>query len=146
MAKVHLVLGAGGARGMAHIGVIEELEKEGHEIVDVVGCSMGAVVGGIYAAGYLNEYKDWLLTLTKSTVWGLLDFTFTSQGFLKGEKVFDTILEMTGPLKIEDLNIPFTAIAAEVRRKEEVVFKKGDLYQALRASISIPGKSTINVS
>ncbi len=130
MAKVHLVLGSGGARGIAHIGVIEELEKDGHEIIEVIGCSMGAVVGGIYSAGFLTEYRDWLLTLNKSAVWRLLDFPFTRQGFLKGEKIFDTILNMTGPLEIENLRIPFTAVA---------IIRNGDLFQALRASISIPG-------
>ncbi len=139
MAKVHLVLGSGGARGIAHIGVIEELEKDGHEIIEVIGCSMGAVVGGIYSAGYLTEYRDWLLTLNKSAVWRLLDFTFTRQGFLKGEKVFDTILNMTGPLDIENLRIPFTAVATEMHNREEVIIRNGDLFQALRASISIPG-------
>lgn len=139
MAKVHLVLGSGGARGIAHIGVIEELEKDGHEIIEVIGCSMGAVVGGIYSAGFLTEYRDWLLTLNKSAVWRLLDFTFTRQGFLKGEKVFDTILNMTGPLSIEDLRVPFTAVATEMHNREEVIIRNGDLFQALRASISIPG-------
>ncbi len=139
MAKVHLVLGSGGARGIAHIGVIEELEKDGHEIIEVIGCSMGAVVGGIYSAGYLTEYRDWLLTLNKSAVWRLLDFTFTRQGFLKGEKVFDTILNMTGPLSIENLRVPFTAVATEMHSREEVIIRDGDLFQALRASISIPG-------
>lgn len=139
MAKVHLVLGAGGARGIAHIGVIEELERDGHEVIEVIGCSMGAVVGGIYSAGYLKAYKEWLLTLTKSSVWRLLDFTFTRQGFLKGEKVFDTILNMTGPLEIEHLKIPFTAVATEMHKRKEVIIREGDLFQALRASISIPG-------
>lgn len=139
MAKVHLVLGAGGARGMAHIGVIEELERQGHEIIEVIGCSMGAVVGGIYCAGHLQPYKEWLLSLNKSSVWKLLDFTFTTQGFLKGEKVFETILTMTGPQSIEDLPIPFTAVATDMHRMKEVIITKGDLFQALRASISIPG-------
>lgn len=139
MAKVHLVLGAGGARGMAHIGVIEELEREGHEIIEVIGCSMGAVVGGMYCSGYLPQYRDWLLTLTKSSVWRLLDFTFTRQGFLKGEKIFDTILDMTGPQKIENLPVPLTVVATEMLKRQEVIIREGDLFQALRASISIPG-------
>lgn len=139
MAKVHLVLGSGGARGMAHIGVIEELINDGHEIVEVVGCSMGAVVGGIFCAGHLKSYKDWLLTLTRSTVFSLTDFTFTRQGFVKGEKVFSTILDMTGPLNIEDLPIPFTAVATDMTTMTEVHISKGNLFRALRASISIPG-------
>jgi NTE family protein len=89
--KVKLVLGSGGARGMAHIGVIEELERDGYEVSQVVGCSMGAVVGGIYCAGHLQEYKHWLISLTKLDVFRLLDFTFSSQGFVKGERVFKAI-------------------------------------------------------
>lgn len=139
MAKVRLVLGSGGARGIAHIGVIEELINDGHEIVEVVGCSMGAVVGGIFCAGHLQPYKEWLLTLTRSAVFSLTDFTFTRQGFVKGEKVFSTILDMTGPQNIEDLPIPFTAVATDIANMSEVHINKGDLFRALRASIAIPG-------
>ena len=131
--KVHLVLGSGGARGVAHIGVIEELEKE------VIGCSMGAVVGGIYCAGQLPEYKKWMLSLTKKKVFDLLDFTFTSHGFVKGERLFSRHIEVTGNQQIEDFNIPFTAVATDMRHHEEVYFREGDLFKALRASVSIPG-------
>ena len=137
--KVHLVLGSGGARGVAHIGVIEELEKDGFEIIEVIGCSMGAVVGGIYCAGQLQEYKKWLLSLSKKGVFDLLDFTFTSQGFVKGEKLFGKHIEVTGKQNIEDFKIPFTAVAADMRNHKEVHFKEGDLFKALRASVSIPG-------
>jgi len=137
--KVHLVLGSGGARGIAHIGVIEELEKEGYEIIEVIGCSMGAVVGGIYCAGQLPEYKKWMLSLTKKKVFDLLDFTFTSQGFVKGERLFGKHIEVTGNQKIEDFKIPFTAVATDMKHHEEVHFKEGDLFKALRASVSIPG-------
>lgn len=137
--KVHLVLGSGGARGIAHIAVIEELEKAGYEIIEVIGCSMGAVVGGIYAAGHLAEYKEWILGLNKKAVFDLLDFTFTKQGFVKGEKLFAKHVEVTGNESIEDFPIPFTAVATDMRHHNEVHFKKGDLYKALRASVSIPG-------
>jgi len=139
MAKIRLVLGSGGARGIAHIGVIEELLNEGHEIVEVVGCSMGAVVGCIFCAGHLQSYKEWLLTLTRSAVFNLTDFTFTRQGFVKGEKVFSTILDMTGPQDIENLPIPFTAVATNMANMREVHINKGDLFRALRASIAITG-------
>lgn len=139
MKQVHLVLGSGGARGMAHIGVIEGLLEEGFEIVDVVGCSMGAVVGGIYSAGYLQAYSDWLRGLNKSTVFGLTDFTFTTQGFIKGEKIFQKIQELTGDQNIEELAIPFTAIATDMIRRKEVLYRSGNLFTALRASVSIPG-------
>lgn len=137
--KVHLVLGSGGARGIAHIAVIEELEARGYEIVEVIGCSMGAVIGGIYAAGHLKEYKEWLFSLTRSDVFDLMDFTFTSRGFVKGEKIFSKLREMTGDLLIEKFGIPFTAVATDMKHKNEVHFRTGDLYKALRASVSIPG-------
>lgn len=137
--KVHLVLGSGGARGIAHIAVIEELEKAGYEIIEVIGCSMGAVVGGIYAAGHLPEYKKWIVGLNRKGVFDLLDFTFAKQGFVKGEKLFAKHVEVTGTENIEDFPIPFTAVATDMRHHKEVHFKKGDLYKALRASVSIPG-------
>ncbi|MDZ7805942.1 MAG: patatin-like phospholipase family protein [Gracilimonas sp.] len=137
--KVHLVLGSGGARGIAHIAVIEELEKAGYEIVEVIGCSMGAVVGGIYAAGHLKDYKEWILSLNKKGVFDLLDFTFTKQGFVKGEKLFAKHVEVTGQEQIDEFSIPFTAVATDMRHHKEVHFTKGDLYKALRASVSIPG-------
>jgi NTE family protein len=140
--KVHLVLGSGGARGIAHIAVIEELEKNGFEIIEVIGCSMGAVVGGIYAAGHLPEYKEWLLSLTRSDVFELTDFTFTKMGFIKGEKLFAKHREVTGDLFIEDFPIPFTAVATDMKSNEEIHFKSGSLYHALRASVSIPGLFT----
>jgi len=138
MKKVRLVLGSGGARGMAHIGVIEELENAGFQIVEVVGCSMGAVVGGIYCAGYLADYKHWLIKLTKLDVFRLLDFTLSSQGFVKGERVFKAIEEFIGDHQIEDFKIPFTAVSADLTNKKEVHYRSGSLFKALRSSIAIP--------
>ncbi|MEX1241557.1 MAG: patatin-like phospholipase family protein, partial [Cyclobacteriaceae bacterium] len=140
--KVHLVLGSGGARGVAHIGVIEVLEETGHEIISVTGCSMGAVVGGIYAAGFQNVYKDWLLALTKPLLFQMLDFTLSRQGFLKGERIFSMLQEVTGRQMIEQMKIPFTAVAADMAQDKEVHYRTGDLYKALRASIAIPGVFT----
>ena len=137
--KVHLVLGSGGARGIAHIAIIEELEKDGYEIIEIIGCSMGAVIGGIYASGHLQDYKKWLLGLSRRDVFDLMDFTFTNQGFVKGEKIFNKHKEITGDLNIEDFNIPFTAIATDMRHQKEVHYSSGDLYKALRASVAIPG-------
>lgn len=140
--KTHLVLGSGGARGIAHIGVIELLEQQGFEIISVTGCSMGAVVGGMYCAGHLQTYKDWLLTLNKSKVFNLFDFTFTMQGFLKGEKVLAQLESFTGKQNIEELKIKFTAVATDIINRKEVHFTSGNLYRALRASIGIPGVFT----
>jgi NTE family protein len=138
MKNVRLVLGSGGARGMAHIGVIEELEKEGFIIKEIVGCSMGAVVGGIYCAEYLADYKRWLIKLTRMDVFRLLDFTISAQGFVKGERVFKAIEEFIGDHLIENFKTPFTAVAADLIEQKEVVYKSGSLFKALRASIAIP--------
>lgn len=138
MKNVRLVLGSGGARGMAHIGVIEELEKEGFQIKEIVGCSMGAVVGGIYCAGYMAEYKHWLIKLSRLDVFMLLDFTLSAQGFVKGEKVFKAIEEFIGDHQIENFRIPFTAVAADLLSKKEVHYRSGSLFKALRSSIAIP--------
>ncbi len=138
MKNVRLVLGSGGARGMAHIGVIEELEHAGFKIKEVVGCSMGAVAGGIYCAGYLADYKHWLIKLTRLDVFRLLDFTLSSQGFVKGERVFKAIEEFIGDHQIENFEIPFTAVAADITNKKEIHYRSGSLFKALRASIAIP--------
>lgn len=138
MKNVRLVLGSGGARGMAHIGVIEELEKEGFQIKEIVGCSMGAVVGGIHCAGYLVEYKHWLIKLSKLDVFMLLDFTLSGQGFVKGEKVFKAMEEFIGDHQIEHFKIPFTAVATDLINKQEVHYRTGSLFKALRSSIAIP--------
>jgi len=136
--QIALVLACGGARGMAHIGVIEELERHNFEITSIAGCSFGAVVGGIYAAGYLPEFKNWLLNLDKMDVFRLMDFTISSQGFIKGNKVFHEIMPFITETKIENLKLPFAAVAVDPCKQEEVVFKSGSLFDAIRASVSIP--------
>jgi NTE family protein len=138
MKNVRLVLGSGGARGMAHIGVIEELEKEGFKIQEVAGCSMGAIVGGLYCAGHLVEYKHWLVGLSRYDVFKLLDFTLSSQGFVKGERVFKAIEHLIGDKQIEKFTIPFTAVASDLVARQEIHFKAGSLFKALRASVAIP--------
>lgn len=140
--KVQLVLGGGGARGIAHISVIEMLQKEGYEIESVIGCSMGAVVGGLFCTGHLPIYRDWLLTLTRPSLFSLLDFTIPNFGFLKGERILGKMHDITGDQLIENLRIPFTAVATDLAKHEEVYFRDGDLYAAMRASISIPGVFT----
>jgi len=139
MKKVQLVLGSGGARGIAHIAIIEGLVNDGIEIEAVHGCSMGAVIGGLFVAGYLEEHKEWLLGLSKNDFFDLMDFTLTKEGFIKGDKIFDKHREMTGELLIEEFNIPFTAVALDIKSGKEIYFTKGELYQALRGSVAIPG-------
>jgi NTE family protein len=136
--KVSLVLSGGGARGIAHIGVLEELEEQGYSIGSITGTSMGALVGGIYAMGKLDEFKSWLLTLDKLKVFALVDFTFSSQGLIKGDKVFNRMKKFISDRKIEDLEIPYAAVAVDLLNKKEVVFKKGSILEAIRASIAIP--------
>jgi len=136
--KVALVLSSGGARGLAHIGAIEELEKQGFEIQAISGTSIGAVIGGIYASGYLEAYKKWMCNLDKLDVFNLFDFTFSSQGFVKGERVFAEIQKFIPDVAIEKLPIQFTAIASDITNNSEVRFESGSLFEAMRASIAIP--------
>ncbi|MBD3789391.1 MAG: patatin-like phospholipase family protein [Campylobacterales bacterium] len=136
--RVSLVLGSGGARGYAHIGVIEELEKRGFEIVSISGASMGALIGGLYACGKLDEYKQWILGLDPIDVASLIDFSFQSGGLIKGDKVFEHIAKMIGDRTFESLPIKMTAVATDIVHKKEIWFQSGELLQAIRASIAIP--------
>jgi len=136
--KISLVLGSGGARGLAHIGIIRYLEESGYRIESISGCSMGALIGGIHAAGKLDEYEKWVLDIDKLDIFGLLDFSFGRTGLVKGDKLMKKLKEMIGETEIEDLPISFTAVAADIVREREVWFSKGPLYSAIRASISLP--------
>lgn len=136
--NIALVLSGGGARGIAHIGVIEALEARDYNIVSVAGTSMGSVIGGAYALGKLDAFKKWLLELDRRQVFKLVDFTFSRQGLIKGDRVFETMRELLGEADFADLHIPFAAVAADVVNKKEVVFTNGSLYNALRASVAIP--------
>lgn len=135
---VSLVLGSGGARGYAHIGVIKELEAQGYEIKSIAGSSMGALVGGLYCAGKLEEYEQWVQNFNIIDILKLVDFTFSKDGMINGEKVFSKIEEMIEDINIEDLEIPFTATATDILNRKEVWLQKGSLKDALRASIAIP--------
>lgn len=135
---VALALGAGGAKGLAHIGAIEEIEAQGFEIVAIAGCSMGALIGGIYAMGKLDVYRDWVSTLAKFDVLKLLDWTFSGGGFIKGERIMGTLLELIGDTCIEELPFAFTAVATDLEREREVWLTRGSLFDAIRASIAIP--------
>ena len=139
--KVALVLGSGGARGYAHIGVIEALEARGYQIGCIAGCSMGAVVGGIYAAGKLDEYRNWIESLDYLDVLRLVDVSFRL-GAIRGEKVFGQIRNIVGEINIEDLRIPYTAVATDLTHQQEIWFQEGCLHQAMRASAAIPSLFT----
>ncbi|MBN7814347.1 patatin-like phospholipase family protein [Algoriphagus pacificus] len=136
--SVSLVLSSGGARGLAHVGVIEELENRGYEIKEIAGCSAGALVGGMYAAGKLEIFKDWICHLDRVDVFSLMDFTFSSRGFIKGEKVYNALKKVIKDCQIEDLDVAFSCNAVDYRSGEEVIFRSGSLYAAIRASGSIP--------
>lgn len=136
--EISLVLGSGGARGLAHIGVIRWLEENGYQIKSISGCSMGAVVGGIYAAGKLPEFEQWVCAIKKMDIISLLDISWRKHGLVKGDKIIDTLIDLVGDQKIEELPIPYTAVAADVTGEKEVWLQSGSLFAAIRASISLP--------
>ena len=137
--RVALALGSGGARGYAHIGVIEALRERNYEIVGIAGSSMGALVGGVQAAGRLDELADWAKSLTQRTILRLLDPSITAAGVLRAEKILDEVRDILGPVTIEQLPIPYTAVATDLLTGKSVWFQRGPLDAAIRASIAIPG-------
>ncbi len=135
---VSLVLGSGGARGLAHIGVVEWLHDHGYEIRSIAGASMGALVGGVYAAGKLNVYTDWVQALEKGDVLRLLDISFQPAGLFKGDRVINVLKELIGEFRIEALPISYTAVATDLDTGKEIWLSSGPLFDAIRASIAIP--------
>ena len=139
MAKdVALVLSSGGARGLAHIGAIEELEAQGYRITSIAGCSMGALIGGVYAAGKLEEFREWMKTVDRKKMLELTDFSFSLNHLVKGTRIIEAIMEFVPDIPIEDLPIPYCAVATDWKSGHEVVFREGSLFEAIRASISLP--------
>lgn len=136
--NVALVLSSGGARGLAHIGVIEELESQGFHITSIAGSSMGALIGGIYAAGKLKDFREWMKTIDKRKMVELTDFSFSLNHLVKGNRIIDAIKEIVPDTLIEGLPIPYCAIATDWENGREVTFRKGSLFGAIRASISLP--------
>ena len=135
---VSLTLGSGGARGLAHIGVIKWLEENDYVIQSISGCSMGALIGGVYAAGKLDVYTGWVRAITRADMLKLLDISFGMSGMVKGEKIINTLKDLVGDEMIEDLPITFTAVAADIVNEKEIWLNKGPLFDAIRASISLP--------
>jgi NTE family protein len=136
--SVSLVLGSGGARGLAHIGVIHWLEENGYEIKSISGCSMGALIGGIYAAGKLDTFERWVRSITKLEIVALLDLSWGKSGLVKGDKIINTLVDLVGDQVIEDLPVAFTAVAADIEGEKEIWINTGRLFDAIRASISLP--------
>lgn len=140
--KVSLVLGSGGARGLTQIGVIKALIDKGYVIDEIIGCSIGALIGGAYAQGKINELEEWMRGVTKVQVFKLMDFTNPRFGLLKGTRAMDSLKSIFPDAYIEDLPLRYVAIATDLKHETEVVFDRGSLYEAIRASISIPAVFT----
>ena len=142
MKNIALVISSGGARGLAAIGIIEELEKRGHKITSVAGCSIGSLITGMHASGNLSVFKEWVLKLNKKEIFRLMDFTISTQGVLKGDKAFEEIKKIIKDVKIENLPIPYTAVAVDLVTHKEFVFNSGSLFNAIKGSSSIPSVVT----
>jgi NTE family protein len=136
--EISLVLGSGGARGYTHIGIIRWLEQHDYEIRSVAGCSMGALIGGLYAAGKLDEYESWVRQINRFDILKLLDPSLSTNGFIKGEKVINTLKAIVGDRQIESLPVEFTAVATDLANEKEVWLDRGPLFHAIRASIALP--------
>lgn len=135
---VALVLSSGGARGLAHIGAIEELLAHGYRITSVAGSSMGALVGGVYAAGKLEAFREWVKGIDKKRMLELIDFSLSINHLAKGDRIIEAIMEFVPDVAIEDLPIPYCAVATDLTSGREVLFNKGSLFKAIRASITLP--------
>ncbi|MFZ0932572.1 MAG: patatin-like phospholipase family protein [Syntrophobacteraceae bacterium] len=138
MKTVSLVLGSGGARGLAHIGVIHWLEENDYKIHSIAGSSIGALIGGIYAAGKLDEFEQWVRSITKVNIVALLDLSWEKSGLVRGDKLINTLINLVGDRLIENLPISYTAIATDIKGQKEIWIKSGPLFDAIRASFSIP--------
>ncbi|MCZ4309688.1 patatin-like phospholipase family protein [Vibrio atlanticus] len=135
---ISLVLGSGGARGLVHVGIIRWLIEHGYQIKSISGCSIGALIGGVYAAGKLDEFEEWVTSIDQSDMAMMLDFSWQSSGIFNGDKIIETLRGLIGEISIEDLPIPYTAVAANVADEKEVWLQSGSLFDAIRASISLP--------
>lgn len=139
---ISLVLGSGGARGLAHIGAIRALEEHGYTIGSIAGSSMGALIGGMHAAGRLDAYTEWVLGLEQSDVLRLVDWTLSGGGLIRGDRIIRRLRDMVGETRIEDLDIDFTAVAVDIEVGRELWLTRGSLFDAIRSSIAIPGLFT----
>lgn len=138
MKDVALVLSSGGAKGLAQIGAIEELEEQDYRITSIAGCSIGALIGGVYAVGKLKEFRKWMKTVDRKKMLELTDFSLSLNHIVKGSRIIEAIMEFVPDMLIEDLPIPYCAVATDLKAGREVVFQKGNLLDAIRASISLP--------
>ena len=135
---ISLVLGSGGARGLAHIGIIRWLKENDYDIRSISGCSMGALVGGVYACDKLDVFEEWMRAISKLDIVRLLDISWGKQGLVEGDRIMTALKDLVGDRRIEDLPIEYTAVAADIEREKEVWLTRGSLFDAIRASISLP--------
>jgi NTE family protein len=140
--RVAVALGGGGARGYAHIGILEVLRDRGYDVVGIAGSSMGAVIGGLFAAGGLDTYSDWVRGLTHRDVLRLYDPSPRSPGAIRADKIFARVADILGDARIEDLPVPFTAVATDLESGDERWFRAGPVNVAIRASAALPGFMT----
>ncbi len=136
--SVALVLSSGGSKGLAQIGVINALGKNDFKISSIAGSSIGSIIGGLHAMGKLPEFTAWMKTLDRRAIWGLMDFTISTYGLLKAVKALDKMKTIIPDMNIEEMDIPFAAIATDLINEREIVFNSGSFYEAIRASIAIP--------
>jgi NTE family protein len=139
---IALALGGGAARGFAHIGVIRTLIAKGFTPSVIAGTSIGAVVGGMFAAGHLDAFEEWARRLTRRSVFGYLDFTFFGSGMINGDRLADQLDQQIGDVTIENLPMRFAAIATEVGTGHEIWLTRGRVGHALRAAYALPGVFT----
>ena len=140
---IHLVLGSGGARGLTHIGAVRVLQAHGYEIRSITGCSMGALVGALYVSGHLDDYEEWVCQLTRWDVFRFLDIALLGRsGMVKGDRLMERLGEWLGGVEMQSLAVPLTVVAADIIARKEVWISRGDLLQAVRASIAVPGVFT----
>lgn len=135
---VALVLSSGGPRGLAFIGAIEELQSRGYNITSVAGTSMGSLVAGVFACGALAQFKEWIFTVDRMNLFKYLDVVISPSYLMKGEKIIEALGEIVPDVRIENLPIPYTALASDLYTGEKVIFRSGSLLEAIRASISVP--------
>lgn len=136
--NISLVLGSGGARGLAHIGIIKWLVENNYNIASISGCSIGSLIGGVYAVGKLEVFEQWICGLDKLDIISLLDLSWSSSGLVSGNKIITTLISLIGDQSIESLPLKYTAVAADIKNEKEVWINSGSLFEAIRASISLP--------
>lgn len=137
--KIGLALSSGMARGWAHIGVLRALRRLGIAADILAGCSAGALIGGCYLAGKLDELERWATSIGRRKIMGYLDLHVGRGGLIKGERLVGELRRLIGAVRIEELRIPFLAVATDLVTGHEIWLQRGDLTDVLRASFSLPG-------